>query len=295
MTHLVAFAEGLDVDPGELPEDWESQLASGFEVLEANWEPSMLDARREPFCRWLGKKCEDARSFSSWLGGLHLSDLFLAFAVGQSDPEAVRELREKWVLPAARRIASPSHRADELAAVVLAHLVVSVADHEARILSYSGRGPLTAWVHMVSRRKSIEMARGVSVKTTEAEDYLKRSTAVLDPELDLLKFRYAKRFNEALELALRELPASDANLLYLTGVKRVSLGAVAKMEGVSVRTIQRRIGAVRTHVFEDTKRAREFLQASDAEMSSLLALVQSQLDVTLHRVLAPAEPSATED
>ena len=178
--------------------------------------------------------------------------------------------------------------ADDLVSVVTSHLLVPDVGARARLLSYSGRGPLSAWVKMVCRRKAIELHRATAPVRNDAAEILKNTAPVIDPELDYLKFRYAREFNRALEETLRVLPAEDANLLYLTVVKRVGLGATARMLGVSVRTVQRRLSATQAQVFAETRtRVREQLSASEEEISSLLALVQSQLGVTLHRVLQP--------
>ncbi len=287
--YLIAFNRGRSAEPSD---------ALGLETLlerrirEACDKLGMSDLS-EPLLERFSERCGTLvpaeAELTNWLSAFHLTDFLLAFLVAEAEPRALRLLNDEFILPAAKR-SSMGEPPDEVAAATLSHLLVSESDRPARILTYSARGPLHAWIHMVAKRNAIQLTRKVVRYRSDAEEFLENSPLLADPELDLLKFRYAKKFNEALEQALRELPATEANLLYLTGVKRVSLASAATMQQVSVRTVQRRIIAIREKVFEQTREiARAKLDATEEEMSSLLALVQSQLDVTLHRVLCPPE------
>lgn len=291
MTHLEAFRRGLPED-GEKPSaPVESLFLSLVESSLARYGQEQPDsALQARFLESLGRRAPVDQGLNTWLEQLHFEDLFLAVLAAWHHEASVRRFCQDYVTVCAARQAKSDEARRELAAQVVQHLLVPEPGHEPRLLSYSGRGPLSAWVHMVAKRKAIEVSRGAAGQVSYAQEILKRTPALADPELDVLKFRYAERFNEALEQALRNLGASDANLLYLSSVKRVPLGAMARMEAVSIRTLQRRLTTIRKWVFEETRRlARERLGASEEEMSSLLGLVQSQLDVTLHRVLAPEE------
>lgn len=291
VTLLTAFERGRPGAKERVPADLESSLASRLteSCLALGLEDLSSEVRDRFTERW-AKLAPEEGELLDWIAGFHLRDFLLAFLAAEGDPRALQALDQEFIRPAARR-SSMGEPPDEVAAATLSHLLVPHGDREVRILSYSGRGPLYAWVHMVAKRKAGELARKVIRGTNDAAQLLDNSPLLVDPELDLMKFRYAEKFNEALEQALRELPAREANLLYLTAVKRVALASAARMEQVSMRTVQRRIVAIRQKVFEQTRAiARAKLDASEEEMSSLFALVQSQLDVTLHRVLAPSNP-----
>lgn len=289
--HLEAFRRGL-------PEGSEEPGETVRALLEQLLESSLIRYGEEPpepslvalFFEALGSRAPVDQTLDSWLEALHFEDLFLACLAAGHHAASVKFFCRDYVTVSVARYGKSDEGRRELAAQVVQHLLIPEPGQAPRLLSYSGRGPLSAWVQMVAKRKAITASQGGAQQVSYAEEILKRTPALADPELDVLKFRYAERFNEALEEALRNLQASDANLLYLSSVKRVPLSATARMEGVSVRTLQRRLATIRQWVFEETRRlARERLGASEEEMSSLLGLVQSQLDVTLHRVLAPEE------
>jgi RNA polymerase sigma-70 factor (ECF subfamily) len=107
-----------------------------------------------------------------------------------------------------------------------------------------------------------------------------------DPELDYLKLRYAADFKIALEGALSELDARQVTLLKLSFIEQLSASAIGVMYGVSSRTVQRWLVDLRDDV---RVRTRQLLQAriavSPSELDSLLGLVDSQLQLSLYRVL----------
>jgi len=238
------------------------------------------------FARHLGASVPEGTPAVTWLASLFPGDFYLCWAASNGEEAALRALVDDYVRPACRIAAGAPGRVDELLTEVSTHLSVPTENGPPRIASYSGRGPLEAWLRMVAKRRSIELYRGERPRPAQ-EEYARRALNVMDPELDFLKFRYARQFNAALEEVLAALSTEDANLLYLTSVEQVSSEAVAQMRGVSTRTIQRRLAVIRAGVFDDLRQAMRLrLNASHDEIESLLGLVQSQLGVTLHRVLA---------
>lgn len=296
MGHRDVFAAALGEDAKTLPLDFDRQLTE--QLASAQKELPGLPLSPEEMSEFVAhlahSKPPEAEP-RSWLNALFFKEFLLCWAAARGREAAMRLLIEEYVKPACRVAAGSPERVHELVTNITSRLLFATDTAPARIHSYSGRGPLGAWLRVVAKRGAIDIRRGESRRPTAAEEFAQRALKVVDPELDFFKFRYARQFNEALEEVLSSLDAEDANLLYLTSVEEVSSDAIAQMRHVSRRTIQRRLLAIREEVLNALReQMRERLGASEDEIESLLGLVQSQLGVTLHRVLARPTPQKNE-
>ena len=95
-----------------------------------------------------------------------------------------------------------------------------------------------------------------------------------------------------LEQALSRLEARQVTLLKLSFLEQLAPSAIGVMYGVSARTVQRWLLDLREGLL---KSAREGLRArlslSPSELDSLMGLVDSQLQLSLYRVLNVMPPS----
>ena len=144
---------------------------------------------------------------------------------------------------------------------------------------------------MIATRCLLDLQRSRHGQDTARE--LTSPTVATDPELDYLKLRYAADFKVVLENALSQLDARQVTLLKFSFIEQLSAAAIGQMYNVSSRTVQRWLVDLRDTV---RARTREGLKArlalSPSELDSLLGLVDSQLQVSLYRVLG--EPQVTE-
>jgi RNA polymerase sigma-70 factor (ECF subfamily) len=111
-----------------------------------------------------------------------------------------------------------------------------------------------------------------------------------DPELRYLKEQHGADFKEAFQKALAELPPKQRNVLalyYIDGLKSTAIAAMYGVQGVTVRAW---LKAARDALLSSTESAlSDRLGLSSSELRSLIALVRSQIDLTLSRALrAPA-------
>ena len=214
---------------------------------------------------------------------LHVEDLYLAWALGLGDRAAFARFERDFVAQLANQIKGAAAEAGELEQQVRTRLFVPVAGQAARITQYSGRGPLGGWLRMLATRCLLDIRRG---RQGEHARELDSPGVATDPELDYLKLRYAADFKIALEGALSQLDARQVTLLKLSFIEQLSASAIGVMYGVSSRTVQRWLVDLRDNVRVST---RQMLQArvavSPSELDSLLGLVDSQLQLSLHRVL----------
>jgi RNA polymerase sigma-70 factor (ECF subfamily) len=120
--------------------------------------------------------------------------------------------------------------------------------------------------------------------------------ATPDPELDFIRVRYAEPFRKAFAAALEALEPRERTVLKLHLVHRLSIDKIAQVYQVHRATAARWLVDVRERLYDDTRgRLMEQLQLAPRELDSLLALVRSDIDVSVRRILGEGEdpPSPT--
>lgn len=224
--------------------------------------------------------------------GLHAADLYLACACLHGVPRALQRFEERFLPEVAAFVAhidSTETFADELRQVLREHLLVGRADGGApKIVEYTGRGPLGGWLRVVAVRQALNLRRGRKEAHADGdeggEDGMR--SAAPDPEVDYLKLRYGQEFRAAFGATLAALPTDERNVLRLHYLDGLSLDQVAALYKVHRATAVRWIARARQTIMEQTlKRLTGRLQVPPDELRSLLGVVQSQLDVSIHRFL----------
>lgn len=220
------------------------------------------------------------------LQDLHVEDLYLAWALQQGDKAAFARFEKEFLSQLSTQIKGAAAEAGELEQLVRTRLFVPADGQLPRIAQYSGRGPLGGWLRMVATRCLLDLQRARGV---DASRELDSPSVPTDPELDYLKLRYAGEFKLALEGALTQLDARQVTLLKLSFIEQVPASGIGVMYGVSGRTVQRWLLDLRETLLAFTRESlRRRLGLSPSELDSLLGLVDSQLQVSLYRVLGEA-------
>jgi RNA polymerase sigma-70 factor (ECF subfamily) len=115
------------------------------------------------------------------------------------------------------------------------------------------------------------------------------AAAILPPELAVVRDRYRAEVEAAIRAAFDALDsARDRNLLRLYYLERVGLDRLGQMFGVHGSTVSRWLTALRESVLDDVRtRLSERLGMSGdfADVDSLIRAVQSELELTLSRIL----------
>jgi RNA polymerase sigma-70 factor, ECF subfamily len=219
-------------------------------------------------------------------------DLYLALACARGVTWAVTMFEDRFsatIDRAVGRVATSPAAAEELRQVVLVRLLVPERlGEEPRIAQYSGRGSLAAWVSIAAGRSTLNARRALESPTGTVEELL-ADRALADeevPELALIRKRYQSAFVAALRQALAELDRDHRSLLRLHYVDRLTMDALASLFRVSRAGAHRRLATAREDMFQRTcGLLRKQLQIDTAELSSLLRLVRSDLDISLHGLL----------
>ena len=187
------------------------------------------------------------------------------------------------------RIDASAVFADEVKSQLREKLFVGTPESPPKITSYRGGGPLGGWLRVTAIRVAQNLRRGRGGVVVAGHDQDDMPTATAGPELDYFKRRYGGLLREVLESVLTRLPREQRAVLRLHFVDGLTVRAIAKLQRVNASTASRWITQARTDMVNETRaRLRHQLDVDDRALDSLLAMVESQVDLTLSRVLATA-------
>jgi RNA polymerase sigma-70 factor (ECF subfamily) len=229
----------------------------------------------------------------------HAADLYLCCGCLSGSSSAQRLLDARFltllVKPLARIQSSEEFIQDTLQTLRTKLLV----GPEPRITAYSGRGPLLAWLRVSVTRLALDSLRASARRAAPTQDSLERAVASeLDPYSVMLKARYARAFQQALQDAVLTLSERDRNLLRLRLVDGCGIDRLGQMYQVDRATAARWLKCARDLVF---RRVRQTLGGryglTHQEFQSIARVVLSQLEfrpsALLGASLAEPEPGSS--
>jgi RNA polymerase sigma-70 factor, ECF subfamily len=224
----------------------------------------------------------------------HAPDLLLACACSHGIASAIETFRERF-LPVIARVSArrkaPAHVADDVQQIVQQRLLVGEAVGEAgKIAGYRGSGPLRTWVASVAATTLLMHQRSVRRRREEAHGLSgSEPGAPLEPDLELMRRRYAPQVEDALAEALNLLSERQRTLLRLHWGENVTVDVLGSIYGVSRSTAARWVTEARRAL---GAKVREILQQrlewTTSECDSLVALVKSRIELSILRRLRDA-------
>jgi RNA polymerase sigma-70 factor (ECF subfamily) len=263
-------------------------VSAAVATARARWPELSVDegAFLERFVRQLPEE-DRARAAADW----HVEDLYLAFACGRGDAAALRVFERDLLakLPAflARLAPTPSF-VDEARQVLRAKLFVADEGARPKIDAYSGRGALEGWLRIVAVNTALKMLRKTEPPAEQVEGAAARACAPgADPEVEYMKHRYRAEFEAALREAFAALGTRERNVLRLHFIDGLNIDGIGAAYGTHRATAARWLAAARATLLNETRRAlRAKLKLTPAEFESMVALVQSRLEVSVRALLA---------
>jgi len=254
----------------------------------AAWPELAIDDAR--LLAYLAERLPPDADAARALARVHAPDLLLAAACADGDESALAELERQFMPEIAAYVArldsSPSF-ADDVRQALRHRLLVSEGGARPKIASYTGAGPLGAWLRVAAVRtaRNLLRARKPEVPLDDTGRVQLRSERP-DPELDYLKTRYARDLEQAFSQTLASLGAKERNILSLYFLDGMSSTAIGALYRVHQATVRRWIEKLREAIVKETqRRLRERISVGPGELESLMLLVQSRLEVSISRVL----------
>jgi RNA polymerase sigma-70 factor (ECF subfamily) len=290
-----------------LPTALREPFASARETLEPRLSTILAEAR----AAWPGVEL-DASSFLAFLaervpagagpealGRFNLTGLYIACGCQLGDARAVSAFRDRYLPVIARAVATielPRATREDAEQTIFQKLFLGDEESRPKICHYAGEGELETWLRVVATRHAIDLARRERAgrrNLDEESQLLDLADACDDPELQLLKERYRVEFKEAFESAFATLGREQRNLLRYQVLEGLSIDEIGLLYQVHRATAARRLARVREDLLERTREtllARLKLQPGASEFESILRLIQSELQVSITRLLQP-EPT----
>jgi RNA polymerase sigma-70 factor (ECF subfamily) len=261
----------------------EQSLRALLTTVRSVWPFSAISD--EVFVEHLAERVRNEESILDALAALHAADLFLACACLHGERAALAAFDHAFVERLNLGAKTGSSAFDsELKQALRERVLVGQRGAPPRLSSYSGRGPLSGWLKVAAARLAVDLRREQKLGTHAAERDV--PLPPLDPELSYLKARYRVEFQEAIQAGFSALSPRELTLLRLHFLEQMPTASIARMYRVSARSVQRWIAAAQSAVVDAVRRdLHARLALTESELTSLLALVLSQLSVSLHRFL----------
>lgn len=219
-------------------------------------------------------------------------DLYLAAACAQGQPEALRRFEQAVLsrIPAfLANLQLSLSQVEEVQQMLSEKLLVAPAGQIPTIGEYAGRGALANWVRAAAIRAALSLRRD---KDEQPENWVSDTAERLllvpgtDPELEYIKARYRDLFKNALEQAIASLASEQRSLLHMYFIGGLKTAQIGSLLQVNQSTIVRRLANAREEIMNKMRDIlQEQLHLSASEFASLLRLVQSQLDISLSKLL----------
>lgn len=273
---------------------WSAKHGDDLEVvLQSRWDEARVawPAVHVALEGWLAAVATalDDDSTLATLAQLHAADLYLAVGCARGDGAALAGFEETC-----RDAIEGSLRGMRLAPDVIAdiaqdvrHKLFVAESGKPKIATYSGRAALTTWIRTVTTRMAVSRMRK---KTDEPADdaVLAALPAVSDgPEEQHFRARYGVELKAAFAEAMASLDVEQRNVLRHHYIDTLTIDEIGSLYGVHKTTAFRWLEAARTTLAKRTQNAfRARVQLSPSEMQSIVRLLESNIELSLRRVLA---------
>ena len=223
------------------------------------------------------------------LGKLHTGDVYLAQACATGDTAALAAFETTCrdaIEGSLRAMGLADHVIADIGQDVRRKLLVT-GDGGPRIATYSGRAALRTWTRTVATREAVGRMRKRSEVVAD-EDLLAALPALDDgPEAHHFRERYRDELKQAFEEAMASLTAQQRNVLRHHYIDELTIDEIGALYAVHRTTAFRWLESARATLARRTQHAfQRRIHATPSEMQSIVRLLESNVELSLRRVLA---------
>jgi RNA polymerase sigma-70 factor (ECF subfamily) len=221
-------------------------------------------------------------------------DLYLAVGAARGDATAISIIDRTCIaqVDAALHGMLPPSEIDDLKQQLRQRLFVGTSGRP-KLLDYAGRGELRAWVRASAVRAAISVLRSQKREHVHRHELWMAAPEIgLDPTIEHLRPRLQAEFRAAFEAALGSLATRERNLLKHHFLDGLSADELATLYQVHRATAFRWLTRARERLLSQTRQvlaARLSLRRS--QLDSIMRLVDSQLEISVVRLFAAADPA----
>jgi RNA polymerase sigma-70 factor (ECF subfamily) len=229
---------------------------------------------------------DDAHQVGARLLRIHAADLALATGALAGVPSATQAFHAlvRSVRARIQHLDDTGHL-DDAVQRVLARLLTAEGNQAPRLRAYHGAGPLAGYVQVALTREALALRPQSLVDDGDA--ILRIVDSSDDPEVRVLKERYSSELKATFHEVLATLAPKDRLLLRQSLLDGLGVEALAQLYGVHHATAARRLTALRDHIGDQVRtRLRARLLVSEETLQSILRLLRSRIDLSLHTALS---------
>jgi RNA polymerase sigma-70 factor (ECF subfamily) len=230
-----------------------------------------------------------SREAAAGVDALDAAELYLAAGCARGDPEALAQFRARFfdvVAAALHHMGLDAAQRDDAWQVLCTRLLVGTRGEPPRIVRYAGAGQLAGLVRVAATRLALNWLKRARRGADDSRlDELPATRS--DPELRFMKREHRAALKEELEAAIRDLSARQRMMLRLHLVERLGVDAIAAICSVHRATAARQVALAKETLATRVRlRLVARWQVADPELAALRSLIDSQLDLSLRRLLA---------
>lgn len=270
------------------PAALEEALAQTLREAQAAWPEVTLD--ESLFLAFLALRLPLEVAPEEGLRQLRVTDLWIACACLTGDDAAVRGFHKHYypeMERALRRLDPHFPYVEDIQQMVYERVFIGTDEHPPRVAQYGGRGSLRNWLAVMAVRLGKNLARAHRRERLLGDQSLVEELELDDgAELQQLKRLYRKEVNDAFRKALAALSSQDRNLLRYRFLDHLTTERIAALHRVHRLTVSRWFVRIQSTLLDQTRRhLAAHLGATADDVSSLLRMLQSQLDLSIRRHL----------
>ena len=243
------------------------------------------------FAKFAAARVAEALDLAAALRTLPAGDLLLACgcAAGDRNAQHAFDALLDEVDAAAIAVRAPADTVDEVKQMLRAQLLVAREDRPPAIAGYAGRGSLRAWLRITATRELVRQIKK-QLRDVPLEQAILDQPGEGDPVLERLKAQYRAEFATSLAEALLDLDPRERTLLRLSVLDQLGIDEIGAIYAVHRATAARWLVKARGALVEATqKRLADRLKLADDEVTSVIRMIQSKLDVSVERLLDEAD------
>jgi RNA polymerase sigma-70 factor (ECF subfamily) len=258
-----------------------------FDRGRATWPD--VDLEPSKFASYLARHA----AASSPPAEVYAADMFLACACAHGIDSALAIFERSLAPEMARAVASVNRSpalVEEAVQATREKLLLRKGGEPAKIADYGGRASLRTWLCAVAVRVALTLLRRKDERGHRSlgADYDAR-LARGGPEIDYFRGKYKPAFEGAVGRAIGRLSPKDRMLLRLNVIDGMSIDMLAAAYNVGRSTAARWLAAARRSLFDETRdELRKSLHVTSTELDSLSAMLRSQLEVSVLKLLTRA-------
>ncbi len=287
---IFAAATGQNIAEADARERVKAALVHA--IAEARSRYPGIALADSDFVQYLGERLRDTAGDGAAIASRATDDIYLACACVAGDSKALDALDSQVFasLPSAMgRLKLNSAAIEEAIQRARAKLLVGT-DGRGKLVDFSGTGDLRGWVKVIAIRDALRSARKEK-REVSLSDELEAALPAgdLDPELAYQRRLYNAEFKACFEAAVDELTPRERTLLRQSIVYHSTVDQVAMVYQVHRATAARWISKAREQLATKTRgHLRKRLSISDSQFQSIVRLIESQMDLSMERLLATA-------